>query len=232
MYPTSTGTAKLSAAAFTTNSSLSCGSDPYTASGLNVRPDHPLLLAPSYKWSCLPNLIAQDSYMSYWNSTIFTNATKYYNMDPTPYDIDGGLSASGVLDVARQVQLKIRHWGYAYKMSNDTKWADRAWLELQTASGNTSTPFGAAGNNWNTAHFLDVAEFTAAFALGYDWFYDAWTADQRTAIMWSILELGLQKGLNAYTSANDGANYQWWTKVNGNWNCVSLTPRYCLLRSR
>lgn len=71
--------------------------------------------------------------MSYWNDTIFTNATKFYETNPTNYSIDGCLSCSGVLDVAREVQLKIKHWGYAYKISNDTKWADRAWRELEVS---------------------------------------------------------------------------------------------------
>ena len=44
--------------------------------------------------------------------------------------IDGGLGGSGVLDVAREVQLRIKHWGYAWKMTNDTKWAERAWVEV------------------------------------------------------------------------------------------------------
>jgi hypothetical protein len=118
----------------TANSSLSCGDDPYSFSdptSLAVRAEHPLLFAPSYKWSCLPKLIAADSYMAYWNDTIFTNATAMYELTPTNYSIDGCLSCSGVLDVGREVQLRIKHWGYAYKISNDTKWADRAWLELQ-----------------------------------------------------------------------------------------------------
>ena len=102
-----------------------------------MRTDHPLLFAPSYKWACLPKLIAADSYMSSWNATIFLNATKFYAMDPTAYVEDGGLTGSGVLDVAREVQLRIKHWGYAYKMSNDTKWVDRAWLELQVSRTNS-----------------------------------------------------------------------------------------------
>lgn len=39
-----------------------------------------------------------------------------------------------MLDVAREVQLRIKHWGYAYKLSNDTKWVDRAWLELTVSA--------------------------------------------------------------------------------------------------
>ncbi|KAM0789095.1 hypothetical protein ACM66B_003152 [Microbotryomycetes sp. NB124-2] len=217
IYPSSTGSAAISKPTTVSNSALSCQADPYSfsnPSSLSVRNEHPLLFAPSYKWSCLQQQISQDYYLSYWNDTIFTNATKFYNMQPTNYSIDGCLSCSGVLDVARQVKLKIRHWTYVWKVSNDTKWVDRTWQELQVAAGNTSQYFGVAGDNWNTQHFLDVGEFTSAFALAYDWMYDAWTPEQRMAIMWSIISLGLDKGLAAYSDS------AWWTTVNGNWNCV------------
>ena len=52
--------------------------------------------------------------------------------------------------------------------------------------------------------------------------YDAWTADQRHAIMWSIINLGLRFGVNVYTQATGASGYSWWTAVDGNWNCVSL----------
>lgn len=135
MYPTSTGSAKIAAPSVVSNSSLSCGSDP--ASGLsmtNIRDSHPLLIAPQYKWDCLPKLIAADSYMSYWNETVFGNASRFASMDPTVYAIDGGLSGSGVLDVAREVQLRIKHWAYAYRLSKDPKWVERTWQELQVRS--------------------------------------------------------------------------------------------------
>lgn len=129
--------------------------------------------------------------------------------------------SSGALDVARQVQSKVHHWAYAYKMTNDTKWVDRLWRELQHAAGNGTDSFGPDGDNWNTNHFLDVGEFTAAYAVAYDWLYDVWTPEQRNAIMWSIISLGLDKGLTAYS---DGS--AWWNKVRGNWNCVSGANSY------
>lgn len=96
---------------------------------------------------------------------------------------------------------------------------------MQVASGNTSQTFGQSNTNgdiWNGQnHFLDLAEFTEAFAIAYDWMYDAWTADQRQAIMWSIINLGLRFGVNVYTQAAGASGYSWWTAVDGNWNCVS-----------
>lgn len=168
------------------------------------------------------------------NKTIFDNATRLADEGLQDYVIDGD---SGALDVARQVQQKIKHWAYAYMLSNDTKWLDRTYRELvvsanadlslmhpfdvipggQHAAGNGTESFGTTGDNWYSTHFLDVGEFTLAFAIAYDWLYDAWSQDQRDAIMGSIVTLGLDKGLSAYAESPPA----WWTGVNGNWNCVS-----------
>lgn len=95
----------------------------------------------------------------------------------------------------------------------------------QVASGNTSQEFGQSNTNgdvWNAQrHFLDCAEFTEAFAIAYDWMYDAWSTDQKQAIMWSIINLGLRFGNLVYTEPDTTASgYSWWTTADGNWNCV------------
>lgn len=48
--------------------------------------------------------------------------------------------------------------------------------------------------------------------------YDAWSDEQRTAIRYSIAELGLRLGLEAY----NGAGFGWFTQasIQGNWACV------------
>ena len=58
-------------------------------------------------------------------------ANEWQAMDPVPYDIDGALNLSGVLDVARQVKMRIKAFAYAYRVTGQTSWADRAWKELQ-----------------------------------------------------------------------------------------------------
>ncbi|SGY78606.1 BQ5605_C008g04899 [Microbotryum silenes-dioicae] len=226
LYPTATGSAVISAPTTINDSKVFCQADPYTfanTSSLAVRKEHPLLIAPAYKWDCVRNAIPNNYYLSFWNDTIFQNATKFYDLSPTNYTIDGGLGGSGVLDVAREVQLRIKHWAYAYRMTNDTKWVNRTWTEVLTAAGNSTTGqyFGITGDNWNSVHFLDVAEFTAAFAIAYDWLYDAWTEEQRTAIRWSITNLGLSYGLKVYQDPDGAAEgYSWWRLQPGNWDCV------------
>ena len=119
-----------------------------------------------------------------------------------------------MLDVAREIQLRIKHWAYAYQITNDSSFLERTWTELQHAAGNGSASFGSDDDRWNSVHFLDVAEFTAAFAIAYDWLYDAWTDTQRDAIMWTMLTYGIAKGNEAYD------NSAWFLSTNGNWNCV------------
>lgn len=59
------------------------------------------------------------------------NASDWFNQPPVPYVVDGALTLSGILDPCRQVKERIKIWGYAYRMTNDTKWAERAWTELE-----------------------------------------------------------------------------------------------------
>lgn len=186
---------------------------------------HPRLMAPGYMWKCLPQRIAHDGYLTLMNDSVFVNATTWYEFPPTNYSIDGGYAGSGILDVAREVQRRVRAWAYAYRITGDKKWVTRTWTELQVASGNTSQPFGQGpaplpDQHWNPAHFLDTGEMTTAFAIGYDWLYDAWTDEQRQAIKWSIIRFGLTPGLQAY---NGDLAIGWWQNNGfGNWNVRPL----------
>jgi len=71
----------------------------------------------------------------------------------------------------------------------------------------------------NTAHFLDTAEFCAAYGIAYDWLYDVWTDDQKSQMRSTLLLYGLQPGLSVFTGTT---TFGWWSDlIYGNWNCVS-----------
>jgi len=97
---------------------------------LTTRPDRPRLIAPAYKWQALPTLIQNDPYLKGWNDTIFGNATAYFSLDPVVYHLDGD---SGILDNARETKMRIKAFAYVYHMTNDTKWVDRCWAEVQVS---------------------------------------------------------------------------------------------------
>jgi hypothetical protein len=111
---------------------------PSNPSPTSVRSDRPRLIAPAYKWAALPTLIANDPYLKTWNDTIFGNATAYYSLPPVVYFMDG---SSGILDNAREVKMRIKAFAYAYRMSNDSSWLDRAWVELQVRPADDAMAF-------------------------------------------------------------------------------------------
>jgi len=217
-YPSTTNTALYTVP---TISSAAPGwpSDPFApsnASVRSVRPDRPRLIAPAYKWAALPDLIATDPYLHLWNASIFKNASEWDALPAVVYFMDGD---SGILDVARQVKQRVKAFGYVYRMTNNTHWVDRTWEELQNAAGNGTNTWGPSVDRWNSAHFLDTAELSAAYGIAYDWLYDLWTEDQKSMIRSTLIEYGLGPGVQAYT--NSSVFTGWWANnIQGNWNCV------------
>ncbi|KAJ7043594.1 chondroitin AC/alginate lyase [Mycena alexandri] len=220
VYPSTTNTALYTTPTVNT-AAAGWPSDPFVPASPSVqtmRPDRPRLIAPSYKWDALPALIASDPYLAYWNASIFNNASQYDALPAVVYFMDGD---SGILDVARQVKQRVKAFGYVFRMTNNTHWVDRTWEELQNAAGNsTGSTWATTGpDRWNSAHFLDTAELSAAYGIAYDWMYDSWSDDQKSMIRSTLIEYGLGPGVQAYT--NSSVTTGWWANnIKGNWNCV------------
>ncbi|KAJ7710598.1 hypothetical protein B0H17DRAFT_1165387 [Mycena rosella] len=178
-----------------TDSKISWLADSFQPSSpdvLSMRRDRLRLIAPAYKWAALPTLIANDPYLQGWNATIFKNVTDYKAAPPGVYFMDV-INASGILDNTRQIKQRIK--------------VDRTWEE--NAAGNGTTVFGPEEDRWNTAHFLDTAELSAAYAIAYNWLYDI-------QMISTLLKYGLQPGV---TQFNTDAGW-WRNNITGNWNCV------------
>ncbi|KAI0317877.1 heparinase II/III family protein [Amylostereum chailletii] len=217
VYPSTTNTALFTSP--TVKSGASTWPDdsfkPSSPSVTSVRTDRPRLIAPQYKWQALPDLINGNAYLKGWNDSIFQNATQYFSLPVVAYFMDG---SSGILDNAREIKMRVKAFSYVYRMTNDTKWSDRAYQEIENAG---SRDFGPATDKWNSAHFLDTAEFCAAYAIAYDWLYDILTDDQKSSMRSTLLQYGLTPGLSVYQGDPNGIG--WWSgpTVTGNWNCVS-----------
>jgi hypothetical protein len=110
-----------------------------------------------------------------------------------------------LLTVSRTVLDRVMTLALLYRLDGDRRWVARAREELQAA---------AAFSDWNPSHFLDVAEMSHAFAIGYDWMYDALSPDDRTMIRRALVEKGLRPAAQEYTSR------AFWTRATHNWNLV------------
>lgn len=106
-----------------------------------------------------------------------------------------------LLSVSRQCLDRVIHLSAAYRFTGKKSYLQRAEKEMLAA---------AAFSDWNPSHFLDVAEMTAALAIGYDWLYNDLSVESRQTIRQAILEKGLQPSLE-----NQG-----WVRGRNNWNQV------------
>ena len=166
---------------------------------------HPRLFATAERFAWLRQQIATNStgQPALWYASLFRSATNLFAAAPVTYaqDVRGT-----ILDQSRTVKDRMYLLGLAWKISGDTNFAERAWIELN-----------AAGNfpDWHPPHFLDTAEMTGAFGVGYDWFYDYWSAARRNFILTNLTAKGLSAGLAEFTN-----NVGWSQSGGNNWNMV------------
>jgi hypothetical protein len=170
-----------------------------------LRREHPRLLAPREEFVRLKERIGTDAQLGRWHAALRDRAQRMLAEPPSRYEIPDGLR---LLATSRRVLDRVYTLALLYRLDGDRRWVERTWTELQAA---------AAFPDWNPRHFLDTAEMTHAFAIGYDWLYDAWSPAQREVLRTAIAQKGLQPAQEAYRG--EGRN-GWWVRAHHNWNQV------------
>jgi hypothetical protein len=108
-----------------------------------------------------------------------------------------------LLATSREALRRIFYLSYAWRLTGNTHYRDRAEAELRTIS---------RFRDWNPSHFLDVGEMTMAAAIGYDWLYDTLPDSTRQLVGDAIQTKGIAPSLDP---RNNG-----WLRSTNNWNQV------------
>jgi hypothetical protein len=191
---------------------ITCGAEPPaiqvpepSAIVARVRKDHPRLLASAADFARLRQQVSADPQLKQWLEALSGRAGRILAEAPSRYEIPDGLR---LLATSRRVLDRVYTLALMYRLENDRRYADRAWKELAAAAG---------FKDWNPRHFLDTAEMTHAFAIGYDWLYDAWTPEQRTVLRDAVVQHGLTPAQQTYRREKP---YGSWMNARHNWNQV------------
>lgn len=173
----------------------------------SLRKEHPRLMATDDDFKRIARERETDDYVRTAFQQVYEEGVKILSLPPSKYEVPDGLR---LLSTSRRVVDRISTLGFLYRITKEERFAARAWQELEAAS---------RFPDWNPRHFLDVAEMTCGFALGYDWLFDYWNADQKQVIKSAIMEKGLARALLAYEGLAT-RDKGWWINVPHNWNQV------------
>ncbi len=108
-----------------------------------------------------------------------------------------------ILHTSAEAKRRIIYLSYSFRMTGNkayAKAAEKVMLDMSKFE------------DWNPSHFLDVAEMTAALAIGYDWLYDELPSSSKENIAQAIQKMGLDE-------AKDEKKC-WWLGADMNWNQV------------
>ncbi|MDE2828628.1 MAG: heparinase II/III family protein [Gemmatimonadota bacterium] len=167
-----------------------------------LKPDHPRLMIDANTIALIKEKIARDTVAAKIYRRVKRDTREILTQKPSEYSIPDGRR---LLSTSRRVKERVRQLAFLYLIEGGKSYLYRAWAELEAA---------AQFKDWNPDHFLDTAEMTYAFAVGYDWLYDHWTEDQRHILRNAIVEKGLKPGLKGYREN------AWWARSHNNWNQV------------
>jgi len=167
-----------------------------------LRSGHPRLILLSDDVDRINTFIATDSVARSYRDTVVATGTQLLTQPPVKRTLN---PADELLPISRQALERIYTLGLLYRLDGDRKWADRAITELRAVAGFV---------DWNPHHFLDVAELTHAFAIGYDWLYDVLMPADRDLVRTAIIEKGLMPAVQQYQTT------AFWVNATHNWNNV------------
>ena len=170
----------------------------HIGSDFNV-PSHPRILMFKGEEAAIKKTVANDQTWSKLQKAILTESDRLITVAP----IERIQIGRRLLDKSREALRRLFFLSYAYRMTGDIKYFQRAEKEMLTIS---------AFSDWNPSHFLDVAEMTMAMAIGYDWLFDQLSASSKNTIKEAILKKGLEPSLES--------KYNSWLRAEHNWNQV------------
>ena len=164
-----------------------------------INKSNPRLLVNMDRFKEIKKLIDSDDLAKEWFKIIKNEADSILTSPVIPYETDDGLRLN-TLSIEYVEKLS-----FMYRVTNDKKYAERAWLELENI---------CKYPDWNENHFLNTAGMAIAVAMGYDWLNDYLNSNQKNILKNAIIEKALNKALVHYNN-NDG-----FTVMTNNWNIV------------
>ena len=166
-----------------------------------LRPSHPRLVLPDADLDRVRLAVKENALARRLFSDLEKECDRLLSVPPVEYKLNG----NRLQTQTRRAVDRITTLALMYRLTGRDPWLRRAIMELNAC---------AAFRDWNPTRFIDTAEMTHAFAIGYDWLYNALTADERAWVRDALISKGLDQALPVYQQKAR------WTVEHFNWNIV------------
>lgn len=167
--------------------------------------DHPFVLVDKNSFEKVRAEVKNASFTDYTNGlylSVIDNADALLNKNIYPvneYILD---EEDSILPISRETINRMIILGYAYQVTQNEKYAVRAWEELEKV---------CSYDDWCTSHFLATAEMALAVSIGYDWFFDYLTEEQKNLLTDTTWEYAINHAID---------DNHWFTWSKNNWNSI------------
>ena len=159
---------------------------------------HPRLFATAEEFAALRDLAAKDENLKLAVTRLRREADAACKAKPLVHKLTG----FRLLGTARDCLKRTLNCSMMFKLTGEEKYKAGAMKSVNEV---------LAFPDWNPKHFLDVAEFSLAVAIAYDWLYEALDEDERARIETGLVKLGIDP---SFTGKN------WWIGGKSNWTSV------------
>ena len=149
-----------------------------------LRTGHPRLVLLDADFDRIRLLVREHQLAKRMFADMEKECDRLLSVPPVEYKLTPRL-----LPQARRVMNRVTTLALMYRLTGREPWLRRAVMELNAA---------ANFKDWNPQRFNDTAEMTVAFALGYDWLYNALTPEERTVVREAIASRALDQAVPIY----------------------------------
>lgn len=166
-----------------------------------LRAGHPRLLLPDSELDRIRQAVRESPVAKKLHADLEKECDRLLSVPPVEYKIAGGR-----LQVqTRRAIDRITTLSLMFRLTGRDAWLRRAVMEMNAASN---------FRDWNPGRFVDTAEMSYAFAVGYDWLYNSLSEEERGWIREALLAKGIDQALPFYRQRS------WWTRERLHWNVV------------
>ena len=167
--------------------------------------EHPFILADGIDFDTARNEYIKGEFSEYTKKLsdfVISNADTLCDINaypPMEYILD---EEDSILPISREVISRMVILGYAWQITGDEKYGERAKSEIEKV---------CSYDDWCTSHFLATAEMALAVSIAYDWLYDYLDDEIKSLMEEKVWNYAI------YSALNDN---HWFTWSKNNWNSI------------